>query len=218
MVLTSGKVVNIKVVDVSRSELRYRVYGQIQGPILAEKLANIYYVQYENGGMQIYNANPARTNNYVPYRPMNNYKPYSREELPSSNLTTQIDLYIQDMWGVGTMLRKEFNQYVGLNIIGGSFMSSWYEYVGPNNFGIINARACGIRLYLPCVDPVRAYVEITPGFTHLYVADQHTNCFGFDFSAGFQIHKNVAIGYNLNYLTNKNGHATTHWGRISFLF
>ena len=97
-------------------------------------------------------------------------------------------------------------------------MSGWKKEDGPNNFGIINARLCGIRLSLPCVDIIRAYAEVTPGYTHMYGNGQHINLFGFDFSAGFQIHKNVAIGYNLNFVVNGTGHSTTHWGRISLLF
>ena len=63
MVLTSGKVINIRVVEVSGSDLKFRLYDNLQGPVLAEKLANIYYVKYENGPMQIFNGSPARTNN-----------------------------------------------------------------------------------------------------------------------------------------------------------
>jgi len=219
MVLTSGKTVNIRVVEVSGSDLRFRLYDNLQGPILSEKLANIYYVLYENGGMQVFNGRPPRTNNYIPYYSPKQYaKPYDARQLPPSGLTTQIDLFVQDAWGAGFMLRKEMGEYFGLNLVGGSYMSGWSELDSPKHFGIINARLGGIRAYLPIVDNFKAYADLAPGYTHIYAYDNHHNFFGLDFSAGLQIHKNVALGYNLTFVVNGSGHITYHWGRISFLF
>lgn len=218
MVLTSGKVINIRVVEVSGSDLKFRLYDNLQGPVLAEKLANIYYVKYENGPMQIFNGSPARTNNYNPYTMVNYSKPYTRQESPMSGFTAQVDLYIQNSWGVGFMLRKEFSKYIGMNLVGGSYMSGWNELKSPKHYGHVNVRLCGVRAYLPIYEDIRAFADVVPGYTYIYSYGNHSHCFGADFSAGFQIHRNVAISYNLDFIANGDGHATYHWGRISFLF
>ena len=223
MVLTSGKSVSIRVVEVNGSYLRFRLYENLQGPILSEKLANIYYVQYENGEMHIFNGRPARTNNYIPYYSPKQYnKPYTRDQLPPSGLTTQLDLYIQDAWGIGFMLRKEVNEYFAWNLIGASYMSGWNELKSPDHYGKVNVRLGGVRVYLPCVQNLRFYADVSVGYSFVYLSfpgiKQHSHLAGFDASAGLQIHKNLALGYNLNFIVNGSGHATYHWGRISFLF
>ena len=219
MVLTSGKTINVRVVEVSGSDLRFRLYDNLQGPILSEKLVNIYYVLYENGGMQIFNGRPPRTNNYIPYYSPKQYaKPYDTQQLPPSGLTTQIDMFVQDAWGVGFMLRKEMGEYFGLNLVGGSYMSGWNELKSPKHYGHVNVRLCGVRAYLPIYEDIRAFADVVPGYTYIYSYGNHSHCFGADFSAGFQIHRNVAISYNLDFIANGDGHATYHWGRISFLF
>lgn len=221
MVLTSGKVVNVKVEEVTNTDLRFRMYDNLHGPILAEKLANIYYVQYEDGPMRIFNGRPARTrtDNYIPYYSPRQYaKPYSKQEMPPSGLTAQVDLYIQDMWGAGFMLRKEFNQYWGLNLGGASFMSGWKEIDGPKHFGLVNARLGGVRGYLPIVQNLKAYADVAPGYTYVYSYGNKYHFFGVDMGAGLYIHKNIALGYNLTLIVNGSGHVTYHWGRISILF
>lgn len=223
VVLTSGKTIYVQVVETTNTELKFRAYDNLQGPILIEKLVNVYYVQYENGPMRIFNGSPARTNNYIPYQYSDqDFKSYSNQDLPSSGLTTQVDLFIQDAWGVGFMLRKEINKYIGVNIVGGSYMSGWNQMKSPNHYGQVNARLGGVRAYLPLMDKIRAYADVTLGYSYMYLnyngIKAHHHFGSFDASAGFQLHKNFAIGYNLNFVVNGDGHATYHWGRISFLF
>lgn len=223
VVYTSGKTINVRVVETTNTELRFRMPDNLQGPILAEKLVNIYYVQYENGEMHIFNGHPARTVNYNPYLYMPSYsKPYSNYDLPPSGLTTQVDVYVQDAWGVGFMLRKEINEYFGINLVGGSYMSGWNALKSPNHYGVVNARLGGIRAYLPCVDNIRLYADLALGYTYMYMnydnLKQHHHLGSFDAGVGVQLHKNVAIGYNLHFVVNGNGHATYHWGKISLLF
>ena len=223
VVYTSGKSINVRVVETTNTELKFRLPDNPQGPILAEKLVNIYYVMYENGGMHIFNGHPARTVSYNPYQYMTPYsKPYSSYDLPPSGLTTQVDVFIQDAWGVRFMLRKEINEYFGVNLVGGSYMSGWNSLRSPNHYGVVNARLGGIRAYLPCVENIRLYADLTLGYTYMYMnydnLKQHHHLGSFDAGAGVQLHKNLAIGYNLHFVVNGNGHATYHWGRISLLF
>jgi hypothetical protein len=43
--------------------------------------------------------------------------------------------------------------------------------------------------------------------------------FGLDFGLGVQVHKNVALGYNLNVLASGFDEAAkSHWFKLSFLF
>lgn len=171
----------------------------------------------------MFNSNPRRTNNYIPYQYVSPYtKPYTSHDLPPSGLTTQIDLYVQDAWGIGFMLRKEVNEYFGINLVGGSYMSGWNEVKSPKHYGQVNARLGGVRVYLPCVENLRAFADVSLGYSYFYLnyngIKEHHHFAGFDASAGFQIHKNLALSYNLNFIVNGDGHATYHWGKISLLF
>jgi len=41
--------------------------------------------------------------------------------------------------------------------------------------------------------------------------------YGFGFTAGFQISKHFAVGYNLEFYKNNNGESIDHWGKISLI-
>lgn len=142
----------------------------------------------------------------------------------------QFDFYVQDAWGVGLMARKEFNKYIGWNVIGASFMSGWGKYETPDNVGIVNARLMGVRLSAPIYKKLSIFAEATPGYTYMYVnlpvdtwfysgwRKTKAHFFGLDCSAGFQINKHLALGYNFSFFANKNGNSHIHWGRISLIF
>lgn len=133
--------------------------------------------------------------------------------------TNEIDLYIQDGWGIGYQLRKDFNQYVGWNIFGVSYMSGFYS---PEQFGQVNFKLLGARGYTPAYKSIRGYVDLNLGYTLCYFENywgggtSTSHHFGLDFSVGVQVHKNIAFGYNLNFIAPDN--AKSHWARISFLF
>jgi hypothetical protein len=142
--------------------------------------------------------------------------------------TGQFDFFVQDAWGVGFMLRREINPYVGLNLIGGSFMSGWGQYETPSNVGIVNARALGIRASYPLAKRLGIFADITPGYTYMYVSIPYygsrikgnAHCFGVDYSAGFLVDKHLAIAYNYSLFVNGNGNGSSgiHWGRVSLIF
>ena len=250
MTFTSGKSLYIKVIEISATDVKYRMFDDLQGPIYQEKLSNIYYIKFYNGEMRLFNQNPARINNYTGYTVP--YQTYSKPPRKSSynrstnvnpertsGITGQVDLYLQNAWGVGFMIRKEINQYLGWNLIGASYMSGWYgsffannfetyHMAAPDKFGMLNVRLCGIRLNMPLYEYFRFYAEVTPGYTFAYFKENYDDVyeninlrqhfFGFDFGAGLQLHKNVSIGYNLNFRINSDFKKITHWGKISFLF
>ena len=154
-----------------------------------------------------------------------------------SRFVRQADLYLQDMWGVGGTVRKETSPYFGWNLIGVSYMSGWHKYDSPKNYSIVNARLMGVRFQIPVYKKLKFYAEVTPGYTYLYKKTKYKeydwgyyvtktrtdkqHCLGLDCSAGFQVLRNVSIGYNYTFLATFNGSSDKyhiHWGRISFLF
>ncbi|MBO7098863.1 MAG: hypothetical protein J6W21_03255 [Bacteroidaceae bacterium] len=147
-----------------------------------------------------------------------------------SKITGQFDLYVQDAWGVGIMVRKEFNPYFGWNIIGASFMSGWGQDETPDKVGIVNARLMGIRAHTNIFKNLGVYADVTPGYTYMYSSvfvntfyyggyvDSKTHCFGLDCSAGFLLGKHLGLGYNFSFFANGNGNSHIHWGRISIIF
>lgn len=160
------------------------------------------------------------------------YSGYGKEK----NMTNEISFYIGDGWGLGWQLRKEFNPYVALNIVGVSYMSGGFH--SPDESGLVNFKLLGARGYTPSWKWIRGYVDINMGYSlsyvsggsykesysyggHTYTAtyevdDDVSHHFGLDFSVGVQLHKRIAIGYNLNFLAP--GKAKTHLARISLLF
>lgn len=212
----NGDVQQVKVIEVSPTEVKYKKYDNLDGPVFIEKRSQLYSVKYQNGTIQKFNDLQEVDDSYSNY--------YSKELETLIVYTKQIDLYIQNGWGAGLLFRKEINPFVGWNIIGVSFMSGWND---PKEAGIVNVRLCGIRLYSPAYNSFRFYTELNPGYTHVYIDTNmpfwgnikgKAHCFGFDFSAGIQVSKHFALGYNLNFMVNSNGQALTHWGRLSLLF
>lgn len=142
-----------------------------------------------------------------------------------AKFTNELGLYIQDGWGIGYQLRREFNQYVGWNIIGVSYMSG---FVSPAEVGQFNFKLLGARGYTPAWKSIRGYVDLNMGYSLYYYDDydyywgsekEVVHNFGLDFGLGVQVHKNVAIGYNLNVLAGGFDEAVkSHWFKVSFLF
>ena len=164
----------------------------------------------------------AQNNEMTTSTPVETFKPH---------YTGEFNFYVQNAWGVGLMLRKEINPYVGLNIIGGSFMSGWGQYETPSNVGIVNARLMGLRIHAPLAKRVGVYADATPGYTYMYVnipsayswsvggkrkGDAHA--FGLDLSMGFLLDKHLSIGYNFTLFANNNGCSGINWGRVSIIF
>ena len=135
-------------------------------------------------------------------------------------LTNEVNLYILDGWGLGYQLRKEFNPYVGWNILGFSYMSGFNS---PADAGQVNFKFLGARGYTPAWKSIRGYVDLNLGYTLEYSYERYdvevAHNLGLDFGFGVQVHKNVAWGYNLHVLARGSDEAAkSHWFKLSFLF
>ena len=156
-----------------------------------------------------------------------------------SRLVKQVDLYLQDKWGVGFTLRKETSPNLGWNLLGASYMSGWYKSECPDNFSVVNVRLMGIRCNIPISGNFKFYAEALPGYTYVYQRTRYVymyldwgsepwyktntvknHCFGLDCSAGFQVHKNISIGYNYTFLApfSDSDNRHIHWARFSVMF
>lgn len=207
---------DVIVLSANSDEVRYRKYGDGSGDVHVAKASDLFYVQYQNG----------KTYRFSDKDEIN---PLAGVIVPGKRklITCQFDFLVQDAWGVGLMLRRELNPYVGLNIAGVSYISGWHKYEGPNNMGFINLRALGVRLYTPPIWPCRLYAEITPGYTHTYVDAPYygnwvqgtSDNFSFDAGAGIEIGRHVALGYHFYYIVgsdSKDGYM--HMGKLSIRF
>lgn len=206
----------VVVLSATPNEVKYRLYGDNSGEEHVAKSSDMFYVRYENGNTQRFGSQDPDDS------PLTGIVCGGRRKM-----TCQFDFLVQDAWGVGLMLRRELNPYVGINVAGVSYMSGWHGYDGPSSMGIINVRALGIRLYTPELEPCRLFAEVTPGYTHVYLDSYisgwgrlkgDADCFGLDFCAGIEIGGHFALSYNLDYIVNGNASGTTHWGKVSILF
>ena len=148
----------------------------------------------------------------------------------------EFDLYLQNAWGVGLMVRKELNPYLDWNIIGASFMSGWGRDETPDKVGTVNARLMGLRAHTNVCKNLGVYAEATPGYTYRYSSvhvsnyyygnglyysgnlDSKAHYFGLDCGAGILLGKHLGLGYNFSFFVNKNGNSHIHWGRVSIIF
>jgi len=224
LVFKDGIEESVKVLLVSDSEVRYKLYTHLHGPTYKVNSSDLSSIRYENGEVQKFENVVQVVNTRI------NENSAENDEV---DFTEEINFYIQNGWGVGFIHRKEINPYIGWNILGVSFMSGWNN---PQEFGVVNVRGLGFRFYIPSSESFKLYAEMNLGYSFIYCNDYKASvndiwgntyklilngkvhCFAFDFSTGFQINNHLSIGYNLTYLKHKTESGIIHWGKISILF
>lgn len=236
LVRKNGDVENVKVLEVTPTEVKYKKASNPDGPTFSETRSSLISVKYANGETQKFSDSPSYNNyNNNVGGGLSGNRAYYAEYGKEKKMTNEISAYLQNGWGIGWQLRREFNPYVALNIVGVSFMSGEYDYfANPDNFGQLNFKFLGVRGYTPSWKWIRGYADLNLGYTLTYEKDSYYHGgyygygsyydddydvyhdFGLDFSIGVQLHKRVAIGYNLNFIAPSR--YKTHWARISVLF
>jgi len=219
LVLRGGGVYHVKVLEVTPTKVRYINNNDEKGTIVSVMHSNLYYIRYENGELQVFNDDsPEHVDD------MSDYAEYMSEK----GFSHEIDLYIQDGWGVGYQLRHGITSFWAMNIISISYMSG---FTSPLEFGILNLRPVGFRFYTPIYEDIRLYTELNIGYSMSYINQKSTSIpdvggintsetfhfFGLGFTAGIQISKHFAVGYNLEFYKNNNGESIDHWGKISLI-
>lgn len=109
LVRKGGEVESVKVLEVSPTEVKYKKSNNLDGPIFIEKRSNIYSVKYQNGDVQTLNEKPEKTKKQLSVS-----SPYNKVK----NFNHEFDLHLGNGWGLGYQIRKEFNPYIGWDIIG----------------------------------------------------------------------------------------------------
>lgn len=226
LVFKNGEVENVKVIEVNPAEIKYKKSSNPDGPTFIEKRSNIYSIKYQNGEVQNMTTTEKSKKN-IPSRP-SAYKDLS-------NFTNEIELYIGNLWGIGYQLRKDLNPYISWDIVGVSYIS---RFESPASIGLVNFRPLGIRFHTPAYGTIRGYAGLKLGYSYGYQKDSYTvitaysgyehlekhtffykeHLFGLDFCTGIQFHKNIAVGYNLNFITNNEVKLLNHMAMISFIF
>lgn len=155
----------------------------------------------------------------------------------------EVSFYIQDGWGLGYQMRKDINKYVAWDVVGVSYMSGFNS---PADYGQVNFKLLGARLYTPSYENCRLYADLNMGYTLAYAkgiggfsragvyipgygymdlddsdddfdgGTSTSHHFGLDFGVGLQVGKHFTVGYNLNFVAP--GKAKSHWAKLSYLF
>lgn len=123
---------------------------------------------------------------------------YYKELIEGKKFTHEADLYLGAGWGLGYQLRREFNQYVGWNIIGISYMN---DFSSPADVSLINLKLVGIRGYTPSHKWFRGYGDMCLGYSFQYDYGYCYHHLGIDLNLGIQVHKKFAFGIDLIYCT-----------------
>lgn len=247
LVRRNGEVENVKVLEVSPTEVKYKKTNNEDGPIFIEKRSNLYSVKYKNGEVQVFNE--IEEDNSFPKDSAQ--KEVKKEELSISNdnlnlisvknqlgeeqklidrlekgkdsssyyyyngkgkFTNEIDFYIAKGWGSGYQLRREFNPYLGWNIIGFSFIS---DFGSPADDGLLDIKLLGMRGYTPSYKALRGFVEFNAGYSFAYERETYLYYNNYnlieekeldtchrlaaELNIGIQVHRNIALGYNLKF-------------------
>lgn len=169
-------------------------------------------------------------------------------KISEKKFTNELDLYIQDGWGVGYQLRKDFGQYVGWNIFGFSYMSG---FCSPADFGQVNIKLLGARGYTPSYKGIRGYIDLNLGYTLAYAdgggfgydpddydyddfdlddfISKYTRA-SYDYDDGITVSHHFGLDFGVGVQLGKHfalgynlnfvapGEVKSHWARIAFLF
>ena len=133
LVKKGGEVENVKVLEVSPTEVKFKKSNNPDGPVFIENRSNLYSIKYQNGEVQLFEEKE-KSKNTVSLPPSIYANP--------PKFTHEAELFIGDGWGLGYQLRKDFNQYVGWDIIGVSYMT---HFESPGNIGLVNIRPLGVN-------------------------------------------------------------------------
>ena len=207
LVRKGGEVENVKVLEVSPTEVKYRKSNNEDGPVFIEKRSNLYSVKYKNGEVQTFNdtQEPAETSSY--------YSEYGKKK----KFTNEFDFCIGTGWGIGYQLRKDFNPYVGWNVIGISYIAVTY----PADEGILHFKLLGVRGNTPSYKWFRGYADLNLGYSLDYdwyykSGPDFYHSFGWECCLGIQVHKNFAFG--CNYIFSTAGGSRFLGAKLSYLF
>lgn len=241
LVKLSGKIEKVKILEITSDEVKYKLYGNPEGPTFTVRQNQLFSIQLEDGTVQKFGETvPPSVSTNTSYQTVPQSTPVQTVAptvIGSNTVTTTqsapstlygkgydsvLSFYLQDGWGIGWDIRKNFSQYIGWDIFGISYMSGFYS---PTEAGSINIRLAGVRAYTPSFSGVRGYANLDLGYTANYMSvydwygDSETEFFhgfGMDFGIGIQ-YKRVTLGYNLNYFAGDFS-SKSHWARIGIIF
>ena len=77
IVMRNGDEVKVKVTEVSDTELKYKLWSNIDGPVYTKKVSDIFMVKYKGGHREVYGNTPARHQTYEPQN--NNSENYDND-------------------------------------------------------------------------------------------------------------------------------------------
>ena len=192
LVRKGGEVENVKVLEVSPTEVKYKKSNNEDGPVFIEKRSNLYSVKYKNGEVQTFNDKTEATETSSYYSEYGKKKKY----------TNEFNLYIGTGWGIGYQPRIEFNPYVGCNVLGISYVAVAY----PADEGMLFFKLVGVRGNTPSYKWFRGYADLNIGYSLEYdwiykSGPTFFHSFGWDCCLGIQVHKNFTFGCNYIFST-----------------
>ncbi len=218
LVKTNGDLEKVKVLEVTTNEVKYKMYDNLEGPIFTVLQSQLVSIQFENGTVRKFAG--IRRSNVAD----NSGADLTLDSNPAAKYfdihgyDNALSFYLQNGWGIGWDIRKNFNEYIAWDIFGLSYVSGG-GFHSPSDAGAINVRVAGVRGYTPSIDGFRGYVNLDMGYTGSYFSGYgdtvFSHGFGLDFGFGFQ-YKKFTLGYNLSYCTA--GSSTSHWARIGIVF
>lgn len=210
LVKTNGNIEKVKVLEVTVNEVKYKMWDNQDGPIFTVRQNQIISIKFENGLVQKFGGTSVSNSD-------DDSSANLSEGLFGKGYDNVLSLYLQDGWGIGYDIRKNFNKYIAWDIFGFTYMSGFYS---PGDAGTINLRLAGVRGYTPSTKGFRGYANLDLGYTANYMSYyddvKFSHGFGLDFGFGVQ-YKKFTLGYNLNYFVG-DGSGTSHWARIGFVF
>lgn len=186
LVCKGGEIENVKVLEVSSEEIKFKKSNNIDGPIFVEKRSGIYSIKYQNGEVQTFEESNEQNDIY------HYYSKYGKEK----KFTHEVNFFAGTGWGLGYQLRREFNPYVGWNIVGISYIATEYN---PSETGLLNFKLLGVSGFAPSYKWIRGFADVNFGYTLGYETHWLNrgktiyHSFGMQFGLGIQLHRNITL-------------------------
>jgi len=137
IVMRDGNIIEARVAEISDTEIRYRRFSHLDGPVIVVSRANVLSIRYQNGTIEVITAGTATDQGTVQPESISSLQP---EDVSSSAISTQQDtrdLSIVPVLGQPNILQQALNLLPAIPISGQTLK---FQFGGEAWLATLNGR------------------------------------------------------------------------------